>query len=167
MPPKQNATRSRATSKLGREVTLQTRPSGKPTRPAGNGKDSTAPADPLREDGINLLRHAALLRHPDVASAIRDAIGGAPADALVDKRTCTGLGLTPRAFEEHGRSGSYPAFKSGRRLVAKRCDVEAWIASRRVEPMTTTTDAAKAVDDPRQDAAKAVQRAALKIARAG
>jgi hypothetical protein len=42
-------------------------------------------------------------------------------------------GLTPRAFADAGRIGSFPCFRSGRKLAALREDVERWLLSRRVK----------------------------------
>jgi len=43
-------------------------------------------------------------------------------------------GLTSRAFADAGRAGHFPAFKSGRKLAARREDVARWLESRRVRP---------------------------------
>lgn len=52
----------------------------------------------------------------------------------VDNVSAEFPGLTPRGFADAGRRGDFAAFKSGRKLAAKRADVAAWIESRRVRP---------------------------------
>lgn len=41
---------------------------------------------------------------------------------------------SPRAFLDAHRNGRFPTFKRGREVVARWCDVEAYIESRRTKP---------------------------------
>lgn len=67
-----------------------------------------------------------------VAEALRST-GHGRAD-WVDARTS---GLEPRAFRRLAREKAFPTYRLGRKLVAKRSDVDAWIESR---PRCAETD---------------------------
>lgn len=88
---------------------------------------------------------ATLIRDPEIAAAIRDVLGVQANDALVDKTTAPSLGLTARAFEDAARANKFPAFKAGRKLVAYRTDVIAYLRSRAVRMKAPKTEVANDV----------------------
>jgi len=63
-----------------------------------------------------------------------------PATALlvtVDNCAAEFPGLTARAFSDAGRRGAFEAFRSGRKLAARRENVEAWLVARRIRSHAT------------------------------
>jgi Helix-turn-helix domain len=86
----------------------------------------------------------------DLRSIIREEVAGAlkaaPArdgDDLVDARTS---GLGPTTFRRLAKTEQLPVMRVGRRLVARRSDVEAYLARQRVQKRVS--EAASAQQDP-------------------
>jgi hypothetical protein len=78
----------------------------------------TSAADRIEAMALELAQLAAELRAP------------AP-DPWVDAKTASALGLRPATFRRLCRDGSIAAVVGPRRkLLARRCDVERWLASR-------------------------------------
>lgn len=77
---------------------------------------------------------AVLRDDPAAAGELRAALGvtvAAPATELVGHRE---MGITATEWRRAIRSGALRGARVGRRYVARRDDVEAWLASRRVTP---------------------------------
>lgn len=56
--------------------------------------------------------------------------------------------IGPRAFLDAVKRGCFPAFRAGKRILARREDVHVWIESQPARPPSTpTTDAAAEVTD--------------------
>jgi excisionase family DNA binding protein len=62
-----------------------------------------------------------------LADAVRGASSSALQDELVDSRGAARHGLSPRAFREAVTRGDLPAYKVGRRFLARAADVRAFI----------------------------------------
>jgi hypothetical protein len=60
-------------------------------------------------------------------------------DAIVSRSNCAAWGFTPRAFADALRRGDIKATKAGRNLVARKEDVEAYLARRVRRPSRPAT----------------------------
>jgi hypothetical protein len=58
------------------------------------------------------------------------------------------LPITKRKFLEHARAGAFPSFKRGKTVLAKRADVDAWIAGgeRDVKPANDSRGAPNRIE---------------------
>lgn len=83
-----------------------------------------------RADGLELIARGILL----LAEYERESAAPVRATITVGNVAAEFPGLTPRAFSDAGRRGEFPCFRSGRKLAAKREDVEQWLAGRKVQP---------------------------------
>jgi len=82
--------------------------------------------------------------------ATRATSGAAAAEAYYDARTAP---CGKRPFLEAAARGDFPSFKTGRKVLARRADVERWIEA---QPRTAPRAAAPASDlDARLDSALA------------
>ena len=65
----------------------------------------------------------------------------------LDARGARELGLSRRAFLARAADGAFPTFRAdGKRIVAKRADVIAWLESRRVNPKPKEPEAHEDVE---------------------
>lgn len=65
----------------------------------------------------------------------------------VDARAARELGLSRRAFFARAADGAFPTFRAdGKRIVARRADIIAWLESRRVNPKQKESDECDDVD---------------------
>lgn len=62
-----------------------------------------------------------------VAERLADRIAAPRASEFVDQSTC---GFDARTYVRAARAGEFPASKVGRRWIAKRADVGAWLESK-------------------------------------
>lgn len=81
-----------------------------------------------------------------VAERVAERLRPSPAQAVefIDQHTC---GFDRRTYVRAARAGEFPASKVGRRWIAKRSDVSAWLEARR-QPATVSAD--PDVDDLRR-----------------
>jgi hypothetical protein len=85
------------------------------------------PSDPLPPALVALLEPLVALLAERVAARVQRPQDGR---GFVDARS-SGLGV--RVFRRAAREGAFPVFAVGRKWVARRRDVDAWIQSQRVD----------------------------------
>jgi hypothetical protein len=93
----------------------------------------------------------ALLRDPEVAAAIRDAVGTTAADAWLSMAEAATIATcTPRMITDDEKRGRITLGRAGRRPVVLRSELDRWIASRTAKP--TITKCANDSSDERSEA---------------
>jgi hypothetical protein len=109
-------------------------------RPRAPGLECRAAADEQCDRstcGASLRATATVLRaEADRLDALANDVEQSATAHLITVDSCAAEfpGLTPRAFADAGRRGAFAAFRSGRKLAARREDVEAWLSGRRIQP---------------------------------
>lgn len=69
-----------------------------------------------------------------LADAEEDSADVIATDGFIDRRTCAQLGIGPEEFATAAKNGAFPLFAvNGKRFVARRADVIAWVMSNSAE----------------------------------
>ena len=96
---------------------------------------------------------AAVLRDPEVRTALREAIAVQPDEWLDRHAAAAYAGTTPRVIDGARRRNELPAGHVGRSARYRRSDLDAWLASRRPIPANDTNDTNDTTNETSDEAA--------------
>jgi flavin-dependent dehydrogenase len=118
---------------------------------------------------IDPIALAALIRHPEIASALRDVLAGAGDDELIPlTRLAEQVGSTREILWDEGRRGRLRIEGPRCARVVRRSERDRWLASeapKAKKAKAKTSAANDTIADERADVRAAVRAAAARAAR--